>query len=128
MVKIERMSIPKSEDDVRELTERISREMSEESGRGYSISEEKIESSEIIQREIAHQLAHIQELLIHIIQGVREIRDSIDNLSITLRKNLRIAAYIWLLNSIDSEEIKKILLDTIFKELGLDFIKKKDEK
>jgi len=127
MVKIERMSIPKSEDDVRELMERISREISEASEEEQHASEEEVESSGIIQGEIVHQLTHIQELLIHVIQSVREVRDSIDNLSITLRKNLRTLAYIWLLNSIDSEEIKKDLLDTIVKELGLD-IKKKDKK
>jgi len=124
MVKIERMTIPKSEDDVRELMERISREMSEAGGEGQHVSEGEVESSGIIQGEIVHQLAHIQELLIHVIQSVREVRDSIDNLSITLRKNLRTLAYIWLLNSIDSEEIKKDLLDTIVKELGLDIKKK----
>ncbi|ADM28622.1 hypothetical protein Igag_1825 [Ignisphaera aggregans DSM 17230] len=127
MVKIERMTIPKSEDDLRELTERISREMSEASEEEQHASEGEVESSGIIQGEIAHQLTHIQELLIHVIQSVREVRDSIDNLSITLRKNLRTLAYIWLLNSIDSEEIKKDLLDAIAKELGLD-IKKKDKR
>jgi len=127
MVKIERMTIPKSEDDVKELMERISREMSEAGVEGQHVSEGEVESSGIIQGEIVHQLAHIQEMLIHVIQSVREVRDSIDNLSVTLRKNLRTLAYIWLLNSIDSEEIKKDLLDTIVKELGLD-IKKKDRK
>ncbi len=127
MVKIERLSIPKSEDDVKELTERISREISESSEQEHHVSEEEVESLVGSQGEIAHQLTHIQELLIHVIQGIREIRDSVDNLSITLRKNLRVLAYIWLLNSIDNEETKKDLLDTIGKELGID-LKKKDRK
>jgi len=124
MVKIERLTIPKSEDDVRELMERISREMSEVGEGGRHASGEEVESSGSIQEEIVHQLTHIQELLIHVIQSVREVRDSIDNLSVTLRKNLRVLAYIWLLNSIDSEEIKRELLNTIAKELGLDIKKK----
>jgi hypothetical protein len=130
MVKISRMEIPKSEEDLRRISEEIMKEEAEEHGHEH---EEVVEEHEVHGHAhehevdlgvIAHQLGHLQELMLQVIQGVREVRDSIDDLSATLRRSLRALAVLQAMSIIDDAELKKKLLEQVAKDLGIDITKK----
>jgi hypothetical protein len=130
MVKISRMEIPKSEEDLRRISEEIMKEEAEEHGHEH---EEVVEEHEVHGHAhehevdlgvIAHQLGHLQELMLQVIQGVREVRDSIDDLSAALRRSLRALAVLQAMSIIDDAELKKKLLEQVAKDLGIDITKK----
>jgi hypothetical protein len=117
-----RLSIPKSEDDVRRISEEIMQQElkevvagAEERGR-YTY--EGVDLS-----AIAHELTHIQELLLHIIQAIRELRDSVDTLSITIKKTLRALALLQMVNHVSDLEAKHKLLEHVYKDLGVELKK-----
>ena len=119
MGKFDRLSIPKSEEDVRRIVEKEVSSSSEtyeeqEQPTPYTISD---------LTAIAHQLAHVQELLLYIIQTLREVRDSIDTLSISLRRNLRALALAQLLMQTSSPELKKKIIEQLAKDLGINDLK-----
>lgn len=107
MVKLNRLKIPKSEEDVERISEEIEASMHHHEG--------AISGGEAI----AHQLEHVQELLIHVIQGIREVRDSIDNLSSIVRKSVRIMALGYILSSTENREVRRKIIETIIKDVGL---------
>jgi hypothetical protein len=130
MVKISRLEIPKSEEDLRKISEEI---MREEAEKHEHEQEEVVEAHEahgygheheVDLGVIAHQLGHLQELMLQVIQGVREVRDSIDDLSATLRRSLRALALLQAMSVIDDAELKKKLLEQVAKDLGIDITKK----
>jgi len=112
VIKFGRMEIPKSEEDVRKISEEI-----EKSIHQHSLSEEggvsRIDA-------VVHQLEHIQELLIHVIQSIREVRDSMDNLTSAIRRSTKIIALGFILSSTNDMEIKKRIAEIILKDVGLD--------
>jgi ferritin len=114
MVKLGRMEIPKSEEDVKRINEEIEKNMEMHQ---HSHSDEDALSDV---DSIVHQLGHVQELLIHIIQSIKEVRNSIDNLTSVIRKNSRIIALAYMLNVINNEEDKRKIVEIISKDLNLD--------
>ncbi|MCS7110699.1 MAG: hypothetical protein N3D82_01900 [Ignisphaera sp.] len=113
MIKLGKLEIPKSEEDVKRISEEIEESMHQHHpGEG--------EDSASNAEAIAHQLEHVQDLLIHVIRGIKEIRDSIDNLSSIVRKNMKVVALGYILLSVENREIKKKIAELIIKDMGLD--------
>jgi hypothetical protein len=120
--KFSRLSIPKSEDDVRRISEEIMQQEQKEVVAGAEergrYAYEGVDLS-----AIAHELTHIQELLLHIIQAIRELRDSVDTLSITIKKTLRALALLQMVNHVSDLEAKHKLLEQVYKDLGVELKK-----
>lgn len=114
MVKLSRIEILKSEEDVKRVAEEIEKSMDMQQ---HNVAEES-EVQEL--NTVAHQLEHIQELLIHIIQSIRGVRDSIDSLTSVIRKNIKVMALAYMLPSINDEEIRRKILEILIKDLELD--------
>jgi DNA polymerase III gamma/tau subunit len=117
-----RLSIPKSEDDVRRISEEIMQQEQKEVVAGAEergrYAYEGVDLSAIV-----HELTHIQELLLHIIQAIRELRDSVDTLSITIKKTLRALALLQMVNHVSDLEAKHKLLEHVYKDLGVELKK-----
>lgn len=113
---------------MKKISEKIMKEEAEKHGQEEVVEEHKAyehaHEYEVDLGVIAHQLGHLQELMLQVIQGVREVRDSIDDLNATLRRSLRALAMLQAMSIIDDDELKKKLLEQVAKDLGIDITKK----
>lgn len=115
MSKFGRMNIPKSEEDIQKISEEIMK--------SEGVEEEHEHEAEHAPTDldmIAHQLAHIQELLIHVIQSIRELRDSVDGLASITRRSLKTLSLVQFINNISDPELRSKILDQVMKELGIE--------
>ncbi|MDK6029178.1 hypothetical protein QPL79_07360 [Ignisphaera sp. 4213-co] len=112
------MSIPKDEEDVKRIADEI---MKEEAG-NEAVAEEAHEHRHAAPNldMISHELAHIQELLIHIIQSIRELRDSVDGLAAVVRKSLRTLSLIQFINTTNDNELRAKLLEQVLRDIGIE--------
>ncbi|MEM0026884.1 MAG: hypothetical protein QXT53_02040 [Ignisphaera sp.] len=114
MSKFSRMSIPKNEEDIQRISEEIMKsEGAEEEHEHETISTANLDM-------ISHQLAHIQELLIHVIQSIRELRDSVDGLASATRRSLKTLGLVQFMNNVNDPELRSKILDQVLKELGIE--------
>jgi hypothetical protein len=129
LTKFSRMTIPKSEDDIKKISEEIMQQEHQVVELGAEEAEEGTHMhahGEADLSVIIHELNHMQELLLHVIQAIRELRDSVDNLDITIRKSLRALALLQVANSLSDAESRHRLLEQVSKDLGVD-VKKYDK-
>jgi len=120
--KFSRMNIPKSEEDVKKISEEIMQQESQNIE--VETEESEVHSHKEVDLSIvAHELTHIQELLLHVIHVIRELRDSVDNLNVTIRKSLRALALLQVVNSMSDTELKFKLLEQVSKDLGIELKK-----
>jgi len=129
LTKFSRMTISKSEDDIKKISEEIRQQEHQVVELGAEEAEEGTHMhahGEADLSVITHELTHMQELLLHVIQAIRELRDSVDNLGITIRKSLRALALLQVANSLSDAESRHRLLEQVSKDLGVD-VKKHDK-
>lgn len=116
MSKFSRMSIPKSEEDIQKISEEIMK--SEGAEEEHEHEHEATPTADL--GMISHQLAHIQELLIHVIQSIRELRDSVDGLASATRRSLKTLSLVQLMNNVNDQELRSKILEQVLKELGIE--------
>ena len=123
MSKFKRIDIPKSEEDVRRITEEIMKQemVKEEAEEIEEHKQHGVSNTELI----AQELGHVQELLLHLIQSIRELRDSVDTLALIVKKSLRAIALLQLMNMMNDENSRMYLLEQVSKDLGIEIKKLK---
>jgi hypothetical protein len=130
LVKISRLEIPKNEEDLKKITEKIMKEEPEENNQNEEVAEEvhqeHVDEHEVGLDIIAHEVAHLYELMHHLVQTVREVRDSIDDLVDIVKENTKILALLQLINVVNDEELKQRLLEQVMDYLGIKLEKARD--
>lgn len=130
MVKISRLEIPKNEEDLKKITEKIMKEEPEENNQNEEVAEEvhqeHVDEHEVGLDIIAHEVAHLYELMHYLVQTVREVRDSIDDLVDIVKENTKILALLQLINVVNDEELKQRLLEQVMDYLGIKLEKARD--